>query len=180
MRIVIEGMVAIQRLKGSIDLREAQNALRGSRYQPEIFKGLLLDHEDPPCKVFLLEDGTIRLHGIKSRDSAARAIGTIVGSLNKAGIDIKAEGTLEVREVIASHDMGQKLDPSKVLEVFKGERIIYDPRVLPGFILRIPSTYIETLIFPEGKIVSRGGRSVEDCASALQIVANKLEPARKV
>jgi TATA-box binding protein (TBP) (component of TFIID and TFIIIB) len=178
MKIVIESMVAIQRYKGDFDLRDAQTVLKGSRYQPEVFKGLLYDSDDPRCKVFLMADKTLRIHGTKSLEAAGKASVQVMEKLKRSGVMIALTGPLESREVIASHDIGAKLDPSKILEIFKGDRIIYDPRVIPGFILRIPSTSMEALIFPEGKIVVRGSRSIEDSASTLQMLASKIEPAR--
>ena len=63
------------------------------------------------------------------------------------------------------------------------EKVLYfrpSARRIPGFILRLPSTGIEVLIFPEGKIVAKGARSVEDAASTVQMVASRLEGAKVI
>jgi TATA-box binding protein (TBP) (component of TFIID and TFIIIB) len=179
MKIAIESMVAHQNYKGDLDLREAQVQIKGSRFQPEVFKGLLFDLEQPRCKAFIMEDHTIRVHGVKSVDSANMAMDRILEPLKRAGLMIAKNGPLEIKEVVASHDMGTPLDPSKVLGIFKNDRLLYDPRVIPGFILKVPSTPMEVLIFPEGKLIVRGAGSIEDSASTLQMVAQRLEGARK-
>lgn len=178
MKIIIENLVAVQPIRGEIDLREVQSTLKGSRFQPEVFKGVIYEMDEPKCEVFLMRDRTIRVHGTRSLSSAEKAIRSVLDRLKGSGFRIDSSGSMQIKEVIASHDMGARLDPKRAMDSFKAERLIYDPRRLPGFILKLRSVGMEVLIFPEGKIVARGARSVEDAASALQMVASRLEGAR--
>jgi len=178
MKIVIENLVAVQPIKGELDVREVHGSLKGSRFQPEVFKGIIYEMNDPRSEVFILPDRTIRVHGTRSVSSAEKVVRTVIEKLKGSGFRIDASGAMQLKEVVASHDLGHRLDPKKTFDAFKAERILYDPKKLPGFILRIASTGIEVMIFPEGKIIARGARSVEDAASAIQMVASRLEGAK--
>ncbi len=140
MKIVIENLIAVQSIRGEIDLREVQASLKGSRFQPEVFKGVIYEMDDPKCEAFLVGDRTIRIHGTRSISSAEKAIRIIIDKLKGSGFRIDSNGSMQLKEVVVSHDIGSKLDPKRTMDSFKNERIVYDPRRIPGFILRLPST----------------------------------------
>ena len=84
------------------------------------------------------------------------------------------EEPLKVKEIVASVDLEGPVDAKMIYEEFQKEGIIYDPAELPGFILNVGSTGIEVLIFPEGKIISRGASDLLDAVSSLQMVYNRI------
>ena len=81
---------------------------------------------------------------------------------------------LRIVEVIASYSVGARIDPKEVYEEFKEDGVVYDPSELPGFILRVGNSGIEVLIFPEGKVVSRGANNILDAVSSLQMVDSRI------
>lgn len=174
MKVIIENLVVEQRIKGEIDPSDVNVSIKGCRFQPDVFKGLIYEMSDPHCELFLLPDGRIRVHGVRSMQSADKAIDRFVEMLRSSGFRVGKDGRAMVLDVTSSHDIGCRLDPKKVLEEFKDDQIIYAPLKLPGFSIGIPNTSIEILIFPEGKILSNGAVSVEDSASSLEMVMSRL------
>ncbi|MDG6226019.1 MAG: hypothetical protein QCI82_10980 [Candidatus Thermoplasmatota archaeon] len=177
MKVAVENIVVQQRIKGEIDPPDVQRVVKGCRYQPEVFKGLIYEMSSPNCEIFLLPAGMIRVHGVTSIHLADKAVDGFIGILRSNGFAVAKQGGLDILNVTASHDMVCKMDPSKILSEFKEERIDYDPSKLPGFSLRIPSTGIEILIFPEGKIISTGAATLEDSVSSLEMVRARLSSA---
>jgi len=177
MKVAIDNLMVVQGIKGDVDLREVNKVLKGSRYQPEVFKGVIYDLDDPACQVFILGDKTMKFHGLRSLETADRAVTTMMERLKSAGLGFGRASRFSVTDVIASHELGARLDPGKVVKTFEPDGILYDPNRLPGFILRTGTPGFEVLIFPEGKIVVRGARSIEDAASMLEMVSNRLSSA---
>lgn len=173
MKVVIENIVASCKLKGELDLEGIKNRLEGARYEPEVFKGITFESEAPRFKSFILPDGTIKLHGITSEEGMRNALDHIISEASLE--DRPMEDPLEVREIVASADMGGPVDAKMIYEEFQKEGIIYDPSELPGFILNVGTTGIEVLIFPEGKIISRGASDLLDAVSSLQMVYNRIQ-----
>ena len=172
MKVVIENIIAVCKIKGSPDLEEIAGSIEDARYQPEIFKGITLDREEPPYRSFILEDGTIKFHGLTSEDGMRSALDDILSIpiLEKCSI----EEPLRIQEIVASVDLGGPVDAKMVYDEFQKEGVIYDPSELPGFILNVGSTGIEVLIFPEGKIISKGATDLLDAVSSLQMVYGRI------
>ncbi len=175
MKVVIENMIATCRIKGDLDLDKIASGIPGARYQPQLFKGIIIDKEEPRSKIFVLGDGTIKLHGLTSEDKIRKTLQDILGTLQEAGAVIKLAEPLKVTEVIASFSLGSRIDPKEVYEEFKRDGVVYDPAELPGFILNVGKSGIEVLIFPEGKVVSRGADNIMDAVSSLQMVESRIK-----
>ena len=79
-----------------------------------------------------------------------------------------------VQEIIASAELEKKLSPKDVYDEFKKDGIHYDPNELPGFHLNMGSSGIEILIFPEGKVISRGATDLSDAISSLEMVMGRI------
>ncbi len=173
MKVVIENIVASCKLKGELDLESIKDHLEGARYQPDVFNGITLEKDAPNFKSFILPDGTIKLHGVTSEEALRAAMDHIISTppLNERGL----EEPLKVNEIVASVTLEGPVDAKMIYEEFQKEGIIYDPAELPGFILNVGTTGIEVLIFPEGKIISRGASDLLDAVSSLQMVYNRIQ-----
>lgn len=174
MKVVVENIIASCRVSGNLDLARISDNLPGSDYRPSVFKGIIHDSSDPPFKMIFQKDGTIKLHGLTSEEKVKEALEKVLGHLRESGIQLKIEEPLKVNEVIASFDMGDRLDPKVVYEEFKEDGVVYDPAELPGFLLPVGNSGIEVLIFPEGKVVSRGADNLLDAVSSLQLVQSRM------
>lgn len=174
MKVVIENMIASCRLSGEIDLQRIADKMEGARYTPSVFKGVMFACKDPRADVFLLGDGNMRFHGPTSEEKMQDALGSVLCIMKDRGLDLKVTEPLKVDEVVASFSYGSRIDPKMVYEEFKDDGVMYDPSELPGFILRMGTSGIEVLIFPEGKVISRGAKSVLDAVSSLQMVEARI------
>ncbi|HHD15280.1 MAG TPA: hypothetical protein ENK47_01065 [Euryarchaeota archaeon] len=172
MKVTIENITASCRLDGDLDLESISGEIEGALYQPEIFRGITINKTSPDHSIFLLQDGLIRFHGITSEETAEKDLKELLSlpSLRDRSIS----EPLKVEEVIASTTADSPMDAKQVYEEFKDEGIIYDPSELPGFILQVGSSGIELLIFPEGKIISRGASNLMDAVSSLQMVHSRI------
>lgn len=174
MKVVIENMIASCKLSGEIDLEKLSKIIKGAKYQPSMFDGIMLTREDPKSDVFLLGDGTVKLHGLTSEEKLKITLSSVLSMFKEKDVDLKVVEPLKIEEVIASFSVGARIDPKVVYEEFKDDGVIYDPSELPGFILRVGKSGIEVLIFPEGKVVSRGADNILDAVSSLQMVESRI------
>jgi len=174
MKVVIENMIANCRLKGDLDLEKMASVIKGARYEPQLFKGVIIEKEEPRSKMFILGDGTVKLHGLTSEDKVKKTLQDLMSELQDSGIFLKISEPLKVTEIIASFSLDTRIDPKEVYEEFKKDGVVYDPTELPGFILKVGKSGIEVLIFPEGKVISRGADNVMDAVSSLQMVESRI------
>ena len=174
MKVVIENMIASCKLSGEINLEKLSKTIKGAKYQPAMFEGIMLTNEDPKADVFILGDGTVKLHGLTSEEKLKNALSSVLALFKDNNVDLKVTEPLKIEEVIASYSVGARIDPKEVYEEFKDDGVIYDPSELPGFILRVGNAGIEVLIFPEGKVVSRGADNILDAVSSLQMVDSRI------
>ncbi|MFO8050156.1 MAG: hypothetical protein R6V01_00450 [Thermoplasmatota archaeon] len=174
MKVVVENIIASCKVAGDLHMDRIRNALEGSKYQPSLFEGVIYSRKDPNADIFLHKDGVIKLHGATSEEKIETALNDTLKILEKEGIHLRKVEPLKIKEVIASFTLDGSLDPKSVYEEFKDDGVIYDPGELPGFILHVGKN-IEVLIFPEGKIVSKGSDNLLDAISSLQMVENRIE-----
>lgn len=177
MKVVIENIIAGCKIRGDLDLENISSLLDGSRYSPEVFDGISYNSETPSYKSFILKDGNIKFHGLTSEEGAKEAITDL---LSKPPLrDSWIEEQLKVMEIVASVTLDGPVDPKTIFDTFNDEGIVYDPEELPGFTLTVGKTGIEVLIFPEGKIVSKGATDLLDAVSSLQMVYAKLNDKKE-
>ena len=134
----------------------------------------MLTMKDPKADLFILGDGTLKLHGVTSEEKLKNALETFLSGLAENDLNYKLAEQLRINEVIASYSVGSRIDPKEVYEEFKDDGVVYDPSELPGFILRVGTSGIEVLIFPEGKVISRGADNILDAVSSLQMVEGRI------
>lgn len=175
MKVIVENIIASCRLKGDLHMDRIADALEGSKYQPSMYKGVMYTNPDPKCDVFISKDGSMKFHGLTSEDKLKSVMDTILSTLDENGIKVQPLDPIKVDEVIASFSLEDRLDPKAIYEEFKDDGVIYDPGELPGFILQVGNSGIEVLIFPEGKVVSRGADNLLDAISSLQMVDNRIK-----
>ncbi len=174
MKVTVENIIAGSVLEGDIDIERISSALDGARFQPEVMDGLIYELADPRADIFLLRNGVLKLHGVTSKEDLAGAVKGFLSVLSAKGFKLKHKGPLTIQEIIASVKLERRLSPKDIYDEFKKDGIHYDPNELPGFHLNIGSSGIEILIFPEGKIISRGATDLSNAGSSLEMVMGRL------
>ena len=164
MKVTVENIIAGSVLEGDIDIEGISSALDGARFQPEVMDGLIYELDNPRADIFLLRNGVLKLHGVTSKEDLAGALKGFLSALSAKGFKLKHKGPLSIQEIIASVKLEKRLSPKDIYDEFKKD----------GIHLNIGSSGIEILIFPEGKIISRGATDISDAVSSLEMVLGRL------
>lgn len=141
------------------------SGFKGAIYNPQSFPGVRFRLGD--CTVLLFGTGKVVVVGAVSRESAFRAMDLLVGMLADHGIRT-GTATREIRNVVATADLGLSLDLNSVARVVR--RSLYEPEHFPGVIMRRQDPKCTILLFATGKMVCVGAGSAEAASSA----ANRL------
>ncbi|KAF5423795.1 MAG: transcription initiation factor TFIID TATA-box-binding protein, partial [Candidatus Methanomarinus sp.] len=95
-----------------------------------------------------------------------------IGSL---GVEVVEDPQITIQNIVASADLGTKLNLNAIAIGLGFENIEYEPEQFPGLVYRINSPKIVVLIFSSGKLVVTGGKSPNDCQRGVEIVREQLE-----
>jgi len=79
---------------------------------------------------------------------------------------------VSVENVVASADVGQKMDLNEITRTFPD--VEYHPDQFPGLVFRLKTPKTATLIFTSGKMVCTGAKSEELSRKAVKTVVQKL------
>lgn len=173
MKVSVENIIAKCNFKGKPDLEEISEKLEGSRYQKDVMDGIIYRLDHPECDIFILGDGTVKIHGLTSTDDIEKVVNTFSERLDSSDLKMAMADGYDITEVVASTSV-DKMNPRKIYETFQEDGIVYNPQELPGFILKMGKEGVTVLIFPEGKIVCKGAKNIEDAVSTLEMVVEAL------
>ena len=96
--------------------------------------------------------------------------------LKSIGIqEIYPKPEINVQNMVASADLGTKLNLNAITLGLGMENVEYEPEVFPGLVYRIKVPKIVVLIFSSGKLVVTGGKTPNDCEEGVRIVRKELE-----
>ncbi len=95
--------------------------------------------------------------------------------IESLGMDVEKNPEITIQNIVASADLGAKLNLNAIAIGFGFENIEYEPEQFPGLVYRIASPKIVVLIFSSGKLVVTGGKSPDDCNRGVEIVREQLE-----
>ncbi len=79
--------------------------------------------------------------------------------------------------MVASADLGDKVDLNAIAMAVGLERVEYEPEQFPGLVYRMDEPKVVLLIFGSGKIVCTGGKRPEDVEAAVDKIALELRSA---
>ena len=170
--------MASMSLGRELDLRSISMALPEAEYDPEKFPGLIYRLKDPKAALLLFSSGKVVCTGAKSLGQVGTVIGKAMKSLDKAGVSGIKEPKIEVQNyVVASADLGDKVDLNAIAMAVGLERVEYEPEQFPGLVYRMDEPKVVLLIFGSGKIVCTGGKRPEDVEAAVDKIALELRSA---
>lgn len=179
--IKIENVVATAALKHRIDLRAVVKAFPEAEYRPEQFPGVIFRLKRPKTATLIFGSGKMVCTGARSEKKATKALRKVVRKLKKGGIVILGRAVTKIQNVVASADLGRRVDLIKWYESERalGGRMIYEPEQFPGLIYRMKDPRAVVLVFASGKLVCTGARKEEDVHRAVKKLHERLEE-RKV
>jgi transcription initiation factor TFIID TATA-box-binding protein len=160
-----------------LDLQALALALDGSEYNPEQFPGLIYRVKDPKAALLLFRSGKVVCTGSKSSDQVRTAIGKVIKLIEKTGISVTEELEIVVQNIVASADLGQKLNLNAIAISLGLERVEYEPEQFPGLVYRLEQPKVVLLIFGSGKLVCTGARKPQDVEAAVERITAELRDA---
>ena len=149
----------------------------GADYEPEQFPGLIYRLKEPKTATLLFRSGKVVCTGAKSLDQVKLAIDKVTTQIRKAGISLDSEPKIEVQNIVASSDLGQKINLNVIAITLGLERVEYEPEQFPGLVYRLDEPKVVLLIFGSGKLVCAGARIPQDIEKAVDKLTKELTAA---
>ena len=170
-------MVASASLGTELDLQSLAVSLDGADYEPEQFPGLIYRLKEPKTATLLFRSGKVVCTGAKSLDQVKLAIDKVTTQIRKAGINLDSEPKIEVQNIVASSDLGQKINLNVIAITLGLERVEYEPEQFPGLVYRLDEPKVVLLLFGSGKLVCTGARRPQDVEAAVDKITEELKAA---
>ena len=149
----------------------------GADYEPEQFPGLIYRLKEPKTATLLFRSGKVVCTGAKSLDQVKLAIDKVTTQIRKAGISLDSEPKIEVQNIVASSDLGQKINLNVIAITLGLERVEYEPEQFPGLVYRLDEPKLVLLLFGSGKLVCTGARRPQDVEAAVDKITEELKAA---
>ena len=149
----------------------------GADYEPEQFPGLIYRLKEPKTATLLFRSGKVVCTGAKSLDQVKLAIDKVTTQIRKAGISLDSEPKIEVQNIVASSDLGQKINLNVIAITLGLERVEYEPEQFPGLVYRLDQPKVVLLLFGSGKLVCTGARRPQDVEAAVDKITEELKAA---
>ena len=156
-----------------IPLEKMAATLPNTEYNPEQFPGLVLRIKEPKTSALVFNSGKIVCAGARTIADVEIALGKIIESLKKIGIDIKQKPTYTVQNVVASGSIGMDLNLN--ILAIKLENTEYEPEQFPGLVYKLRNTNATFLLFTNGQIVCTGTKSEAEVMESVEKLKKKLE-----
>jgi transcription initiation factor TFIID TATA-box-binding protein len=169
----IENVVASASFKQNFDLNSLAKTFPSVKYNPEQFPGLIYKLEKPKTTALIFNSGEIICTGARSKRQAKIAVTKIVEELKKEGIVITGRPNVQIKNVVASIDLGGRVDLEDLANTLK--RAIYEPEQFPGLIYKMDEPKVVMLVFASGKLVCTGAREEEEVDKAVSKLREILE-----
>jgi transcription initiation factor TFIID TATA-box-binding protein len=175
--IKVENIVATAVIADEIVLEKVRMYLKGGEFSPKRFPGLIYHTHRPKSAVLLFRSGKLVCTGTRTLDEVKKVINGIVRTLKKHKLDVVAKPEIHIQNIVASADLGNKVELVKIAITFGIEKIEYEPEQFPGLVYRIKEPKVVILIFSSGKIVCTGGTNIGDVKLAVVKLKNELSAA---
>ena len=171
--IRLQNIVVSINLGTKVPLDRIAQRLPNAEYEPESFPGLVYRVKDPKASALVFTSGMIILSGINSMDIAKKAAQKIVEDFRSIDIDIKDEPKLDIVNLVASADLGKKIDLNKV--VYELGECEYEPEQFPGLVYRMDNPPVVVLIFNSGRIIITGSKDLRIVQQAIEELKRRLQ-----
>ncbi len=176
-KIKIENVVASTSLGGKLDLQAIALAIDGAEYEPKQFPGLIYRLKEPKTATLLFSSGKVVCTGGKSLEDVRLAIETVGKQIEAAGIQIKKHPDIEVQNIVATSNLGMKINLNAIAISLGLEKVEYEPEQFPGLVYRLDEPKVVVLLFSSGKLVCTGARKPSDVEQAVEKITQEFKAA---
>jgi transcription initiation factor TFIID TATA-box-binding protein len=172
--IKVENIVASTKLAEKINLDVIAQSLEEAEYEPEQFPGLVYKLNNPKTATLLFKSGTANCTGAKSIEDVQTAIDIIAEKLEKIGIEVYENFEITIQNIVATADLGGKLNLTEAATALGLENVEYEPEQFPGLVYRVKEPKVAILLFGSGSLVCAGAKNTEDISKAVENLSEKL------
>jgi transcription initiation factor TFIID TATA-box-binding protein len=173
----IENVVASAFLGKELNLPELAISLEGADYEPERFPGLIYRMKEPKTATLLFHSGKVVCTGARSSDQVRLAIGNLTVQLQKIGVKLDHEPEITVQNIVASSNLGHRINLNVIAITLGLERVEYEPEIFPGLVYRLDDPKVVLLLFGSGKLVCTGAKIPQDVEKAVDKITEELGAA---
>jgi len=171
--VSIENVVATASINQRVDLNLITKNFVDVEYRPDRFPGLVFRLKSPKTATLVFSSGKMVCTGAKSEEQSRKAVQEVVRRLKKGGIPIKNEAEIVIQNMVASVNLGGKIDLEEAAR--KLPKSMYEPEQFPGLIHRMPDPKTVILLFASGKLVCTGAKKESDVYRAVNNLHVMLE-----
>lgn len=172
--IDVQNVVTSCDLGSNIDLEALAEDLPKSQYNASQFPGLIFRSQDPKATILIFRSGKVVCTGAKSVSATEEAFKVLTSEFDEIGL-LYDEPAITVQNIVASSDLGEKLNLNAIAIGLGLENTEYEPEQFPGLIYRSENDETVTLLFGSGKIVVTGGTTNEAIVAATENTREELE-----
>jgi transcription initiation factor TFIID TATA-box-binding protein len=180
--IKIENVVASGALKHKIDLNAVIKVFPEAEYRPKKFPGVILRVKQPSATFLIFGSGKIVCVGARSEREAEIALRKLIHRLEDEGVLIAGEPEIQIKNVVASANLGGSVDLLRLYESTREMRgrVMYEPDQFPGLIYRMARPKAVLLIYSNGRLVCVGARREKDVHDAILKIHQELETKKLI
>lgn len=160
------------KLEEKIDLLKILDKIENTRYNPEIFPGLILKIDNPKATFLVFPSGNLVLTGLKDIYLANLAVNKLIKKCKKAKITL-SNPDIKITNIVASVDFHLFINLDKA--AINLENVIYEPEVFPAVIYHMEEPKAVFLIFSTGKIICTQIKNKEDLVNVIYELRNQLK-----
>lgn len=171
--ISIENIVASVSVGQRFDLVDIVKRFPNASYDPKKFPGLALKLASAKATTLIFSTGKMICAGTKSEKHAIIAVGIVIDSLKKAGIKIKSKPVIEIKNIVASINLGRRIHLE--LAAKNLPRSIYEPEQFSALVHRMIDPKSTMLIFASGKLISAGTKKETELFRSVNNLRAMLE-----
>ena len=172
--IELQNVVASTGIEQELALQSVAMDLQGADYDPDNFPGIVYRTEEPRAATLLFRSGKMVSTGASSVEDVHAALNGVFDDLRELGIEIANEPEITVQNVVASANLGQRLNLNAIAIGLGLENIEYEPEQFPGLVYRLDEPSVVVLLFGSGKAVVTGGKTREEVERAATEVESRL------
>jgi transcription initiation factor TFIID TATA-box-binding protein len=169
----VQNVVVTAKIADALNLLELNDKLVGAKYEPGKFPALRVKRGG--VGFLLYSSGNIVCTGSKSPEEADNHVKELGEELNKMGVETNSPCKVNVRNIVASADVGKELKLHELAYAIEDSE--YNPEAFPGMKLRVGGAHI--LIFRTGKAIVPGLKSIEDVKPTVEALRATLDKAEK-
>lgn len=171
----VENIVASTSLAKNLDLKRIVKVLKGAKYAPSEFPGLVYKLKIPKTAMLIFRSGKIVCTGAKNMHDVRLAISTVTKNLAKAKVKVYKKPKIDIQNIVAVYNIGAELNLNTIAISLGLENVEYEPEQFPGLVYRVHEPRVVMLLFGSGSVVCTGAKNVKEIEIGVKKLTGELK-----